>query len=754
MRQRLQVHITGIVQGVGFRPFIYHLAQRWQLSGWVLNDSSGVHLEIEGSDMDTAAFLAAVREEAPPLAVIESILAETVPCREEAAFVIRHSAQAAERTVWLSPDVATCADCQRELLTPSDRRYRYPFINCTNCGPRYSIIRDVPYDRAATTMAGFPLCPVCRAEYEDPANRRFHAQPNACDACGPQYTLQAPGQPDLSGADVWPAVRQRIAAGEIVAIKGIGGYHLACDARSEQAVTLLRRRKVREAKAFAVMCGSLAAVERICRVSAAEAALLTSSARPIVLLDKLPGGYDLAADVAPGNPQLGVMLPYAPPHWLLLAPEDVWVMTSGNTSEEPICYRDDDAWLRLAGLADAFFGHNRPIERAVDDSVARIINDKPYLIRRSRGYAPAPIKLARTLPPLLALGGELKNTFCLTRGQYAIMSSHMGDLTNLAALEAYQEAIAVGQRLFDCHPELVVHDWHPQYISTQYAASLALPTVAVQHHHAHIAAVAAEHQYQGPVLGVAFDGSGYGLDGTVWGGEFLLVEGMKMERLAHLAYLPLPGGDKAVREPWRLAVWLQQQLLGEAFVDAALPLSGARLPPYWQLMLQAAAAGVQTPLTSSAGRLFDAAAAMLGLCRENHYEGQAAIELEWAAKEEFGAVLPYDIHNTTPYVLDLQPAFAALLAGLQAAQPLPWLAASFHATLAAAVVELIGKLRRVAAVDTVALSGGVWQNRRLLTTVVRMLEQDGCRVLLHRQVPPNDGGLALGQAWLAGIMAK
>lgn len=743
--ERLRIIITGIVQGVGFRPFVHNLAGRCGIAGWVANDGRGVVIEAEGETAAVAAFLAALRAEAPPLAVIDALTAEKLPPVGAKGFAIRASGPAEDRLALISPDVATCADCRAELADPADRRYRYPFTNCTNCGPRYTIIDDVPYDRERTTMAAFAMCPACRAEYDDPANRRFHAQPNACPVCGPAYRLlDGAGRP-LPG-DPLAETRRLVVEGKVAAIKGLGGYHLACDARDAAAVATLRARKIREDKPFAVMAGGLDAIKSRCLVSPAEEELLAGTARPIVLLAKGPG-YDLAPAVAPGNPYVGVMLPYAPVHWLLLEPGDVWVMTSGNTSDEPIAYEDGDALARLAGIADIFLVHNRPIRCRADDSVARVFAGRPYILRRGRGYAPAPVRLPRAGPAVLACGGELKNAFCLSRGDLAFMSAHVGDLENMATFNAYAAAIEHYRRLFSVTPEVVAYDLHPEYLATKYALDSGLPGVGVQHHHAHIAAVLAEHGESGPVIGVAFDGTGYGGDGRLWGGEFLLAGLKDYTRLAHLAYLPLPGGAAAIREPWRLAAWVLHDLYGPDFVNKDIPFV-RNMPAGWQLLLDAAAKGVNAPLASGAGRLFDAAAALLGVRGMINYEGQAAVELELAAAGRAGRVLPYDFIAGEPARLDFRPAFAAMTAALGQGTPAADLAAAFHATVADAVASTVRRLSAVTGVTKVALSGGVFQNVTLLGQVVGLLEKD-FTVLLHRRVPANDGGLALGQAAVA-----
>lgn len=751
--QRLNIKIKGIVQGVGFRPFVYNLARGLQLGGWVLNNSQGVELEIEGGDESITAFLRELQNSAPPLAIIDKV--STVQCglKGELEFYITQSIEEGKKRAWVSPDVGTCRDCQKEIATSSDRRYGYGFTNCTNCGPRYSIIQDVPYDRSATTMKKFEMCPSCQKEYDDPSNRRFHAQPNACSICGPQYHLMSQAGKVISG-DVFNETRRLIGAGNIVAIKGLGGYHLACDARNEQVVSTLRQRKSREDKPFAVMCGSSEAVSRLCTLSLAEEKIITGVKRPIVLLAKKTS-YDLAESIAPGNAYLGVMLPYVPAHWLLLHADDVWVMTSGNVSDEPIAYDDQDAQERLAGIADYFLVHNRAIYQPTDDSVVRLVLDKQYILRRSRGFAPAPIRLSREVPPILAVGPEVKNAFCLTQGQFAFMSPHIGDLENLSIYTGYLQTIDHYKKLFNLEPEVVAYDLHPEYLATKYALTLELPKVGVQHHHAHIASVLAEHGLYEKVIGVAFDGTGYGGDGTLWGGEFLIADGFDFVRMGHCQYLPLPGGAKAIKEPWRLAAWVLYNLYGRDFANFNMPLS-CKLSQGWELMIDATAKGINAPLTSSAGRLFDVAASILGLGTVIHYEGQAAVELELAAQKAHGRPLPYVISEGQPRILDFMPTFASLVESVRRGENINFLAACFHNTVAHAVAQMISLISRDTGLKKVALSGGVWQNKILLIEVVGMLQQAGFKIYTNQQVPLNDGGLALGQALVAGtrIMAR
>ncbi|MBP2635959.1 MAG: hypF [Firmicutes bacterium] len=750
----VQLTISGIVQGVGFRPFVYNLAGKYAITGWVANNAGGVEIVAEGDQQGIAGFIEALNTQAPPLAVIDSITVQYCQPCGYGEFQIKTSVTDTAKTALISPDIATCHRCQEELRGPDDRRYRYPFINCTNCGPRFSIITDIPYDRPTTTMRNFVMCPACQAEYDNPTDRRFHAQPNACPVCGPAYRLlDAQGCPVDQEQDVFLQAQEQLAAGKILAIKGIGGYHLAVNAKNQAAVSRLRSRKVREDKPFAVMAGSLAAVREQCIVSAMEEQLLTSAARPIVLLAKQTA-YNLADSIAPGNPCVGMLLPYAPIHFLLLKPDDIWVMTSGNVSDEPVAYQDTDAISRLSAIADYFLVHNRDIHCRVDDSVVRVVLDKPYFLRRSRGYVPQPIKLAHKLPPVLAVGGELKNTFCLTRGKQAFLSAHIGDLENMITYQSYCEAAQHLQKLLTVTPEMVACDLHPEYLSTKYAQTLELPVIGVQHHHAHIAAVMAEHHLVGPVLGVAFDGTGYGPDGTLWGGEFLVADLREYWRLGHLSYVKLPGGEQAIRQPWRIAVCLLKELYGDNFVNQQTPLA-RKLPAGWELVLAAAEKGINTPLSSGAGRLFDAVAAILGLRQTIHYEGQAAIELELVAQGIAGQALPYDVREVDgQWLLDSQSIIAALCQALRQGETVQQLAADFHTTLAAATCDMIKRMSKATGITTIVMSGGVFQNVTLLTKIIRMIEQCGLTIYLHRQTPPNDGGLALGQAAIAGERSR
>ncbi|MFC1464938.1 MAG: carbamoyltransferase HypF [Candidatus Brachytrichaceae bacterium NZ_4S206] len=751
MRQRLTVQ--GIVQGVGFRPFVFGLAQRLGLAGHVGNNSSGVFIEIEGAPDALAAFVHELRTNPPPLALIDRVTVEDLPAQGESAFVIVESEAQAGASTAISPDVCICNDCLRELFDPADRRYRYPFINCTNCGPRFTIIRDIPYDRPLTTMAAFPMCPACAREYHDPADRRFHAQPVACPECGPRVWFEAPGQATHWDDEAICVTQAALRAGRIIAVKGIGGFHLACDATSDAALAALRRRKGRVDKPFAVMVRDLAAARALAEVDDAEAALLTSKVRPIVLLRRRPDA-PLSALVAPGNAYVGLMLPYSPLHYLLLDGLDMpLVMTSGNLSDEPICKDNDEALRRLGGLADGFLLHNRDIHIWCDDSVTRAFAGRELPIRRSRGYAPFPIRLAQPLPPLIAVGGELKATFCVTRGQFAYLSQHIGDMENLETLQAFERAVAHFIGLFRVAPERVVCDMHPGYLSTQwaerFAAAQGLPLVKVQHHHAHIAACLAEHSFDpdARAIGISFDGTGYGSDGAIWGGEVLIANCRTFERLAHLKYVPLPGGDASIKRPYRAA--LAHLWAAGIPWDDDLPCVAACPPEERRVLRRQLERGLNCPPTSSMGRLFDAIAALIGVRQTVTYEAQAAIELEALCDEAEAGQYAWE---TTPApdggALTLDPALLlwGIVADLRAGVARATIAAKAHNTIAKMIVWASDYARRQSGLNVVALSGGVFQNVALLRRTLPRLRAVGFEVLTHRAVPPNDGGLALGQA--------
>lgn len=783
MPERRQITVRGIVQGVGFRPFVYEAARERELAGFVRNETRGVSIEVEGDAEDIDAFLLHLRTEPPALSHLDSVDVSPLPLQGESGFRIEYSRSTARREALIPPDTATCPECLDELRDPADRRHRYPFLNCTRCGPRFTIIEDLPYDRQNTTMAGFELCADCRREYEDPSDRRFHAQPTACPACGPELRMEGAdsGAADVNvsrfGAspDLVRAAADALAEGAVVAVKGLGGYHLACDAGNPESVRRLRRRKGRDAKPLAVMAPDLPSVRRLCSVSPREEDLLTSRRRPIVLLRRREGNRGLAPEVAPGNRDLGVMLPYTPFHTLLLGEVgEPLVMTSGNRSDEPIAYRDADARERLAGVADLFLTHDRPIRARCDDSVTRVVCGDVMPIRRSRGYVPEPVPVPRTLdepPSVLAVGGHLKNTFCLTRGRHAFPGPHVGDLENLEAYEALEDGVSHFRRLLDVRPEVVAHDLHPDYLSTRFAQELAdeigAPRREVQHHHAHVAACAAEHGVTEPVIGVAFDGTGYGPDGAVWGGEVLVADLRHFRRAAHLAYVPLPGGEAAVRQPWRMAAAHltaagggEDELLESGPARRLADAAGSVRWPAVRSMLRE---GVGSPPTSSVGRLFDAVAALAGLRAEVDFQAQAAMELEARADAagDGGAGRPAAGGKSGGYPTgvyrddesglrwDPAPLIRAVVGDLEGETSVGTVAVRFHRTLASAVLELCRGVREEEGLGTVALSGGVFQNALLTEWTVEALEAAGFEVLLHRRVPPNDGGLSYGQAAVA-----
>ena len=759
---RARARVDGIVQGVGFRPFVYALATRLGLGGLVGNDADGVFAEVEGAPEAVQEFLLSLERDAPPLARVERVTALPLVPDGGAGFAIAPSEPGGARRALVSPDTATCADCLAELADPGDRRYGYPFINCTNCGPRFTIIRDVPYDRPLTTMAGFVMCGRCAAEYHDPADRRFHAQPACCPACGPRLSLLSPDGTEVPG-DPLTAAAGLLRRGHVLAVKGLGGYHLAVDAASESAARALRSRKYREDKPFAVMAADLGAAGRLGEVSGAEAALLSSASRPIVLLNRRAGA-GIAAAVAPANRQLGVMLPYTPLHHLLLAAvAGPIVLTSGNVSDEPIVFRDGDALERLRGIADAFLTHNRPIHIRTDDSVVRAFRGRQALLRRSRGYVPEPLSVRTPFRrPVLACGAELKNTFCLAKERRAFISHHIGDLENYETLRSFTAGIEHFRRLFDITPELVAHDLHPDYLSTKYAAELSgVDLTGVQHHHAHIASCLADNGTDGPVIGVAFDGTGYGPDGTIWGGEFLVADLAGFERAGHLAAVPMPGGAAAIRQPWRMAAaYLDAAVAGTAALSADGPGSVTRQYPWpldvvrrheadWDAVVQLARRGVNAPLTSSAGRLFDAVASIIGVRDAINYEGQAAVELEQLADPAERGSYPARIWPGPPLQVAGADLVQAVADDLAAGTDRSVIAARFQHGIAAVIEECCTALRDQQGLTVVALSGGVFQNLLLCHEVVDRLTARGFEVLVHSRVPCNDGGISLGQAVVA-----
>ena len=730
-----------MVQGVGFRPFVHNLAKRLGLAGYVLNSSAGVVTEVEGAPAALDSFVESLRSEAPPLARVEGMVVAEIDPLGERDFAIRGSQAREGDFVLVSPDVATCPDCARDFTDPANRRYGYAFTNCTNCGPRYTIIRDIPYDRPNTTMAGFRMCAACQAEYDDPGNRRFHAQPNACAECGPQ--LSAP----IAEA------QRRLSEGAIVAIRGLGGFHLACDPRNDRAVRLLRERKRRSDKPFALMARDVAAVEAFCMVSEDDRRALLSLRRPIVILPRRTDS-GISAAVAPGNNTIGVMLPYTPLHHLLFAgaPYDALVMTSGNLSEEPIVTSNDEALDRLRPLADWFLLHDRDIYMRTDDSVVRTFEGVERVLRRSRGFVPQAIDLGMEVAEILACGGELKNTFCLSKGRYAVLSQHIGDMENYETLVFFEETLANLKKLFRVEPRAVAYDLHPAYLSTQYAMRVPdLPKIGVQHHHAHIASCMAENGLRGKVIGVALDGTGYGTDGRIWGGEFLVADYGGFERRAHFRYVPLAGGDAAVRQPWRPALAYLADTFGPAAEFPELALWRDVPESQRKVVRGMIAHGVNTIDTSSCGRLFDAVASLVGLRQQINFEGQAAIELETIAADGVDDGYPFAVDTDT---LDFRPTIESIVAEVRAATPAATVAARFHNTVAEAIVEVCRRLRADEKLNRVCLSGGTFQNMKLLARTLAGLRRLEFEVFIHAQVPPNDGGIALGQAAIAAEILR
>ena len=733
---RREIRIRGVVQGVGFRPFVFKLARRLGLAGYVLNSSAGVVAEAEGACDALDCFVERLRSEAPPLARIEEMLVAEMDPVGGQDFVIRESRAQEGEFVLVSADVATCPDCYRDFTDPANRRFGYAFTNCTNCAPRYTIIRDIPYDRPNTTMAGFRMCRACQAEYDDPGNRRFHAQPNACAECGPQ--LSAP----ISEA------QRRLSEGEIVAIRGLGGFHLACDPRNDGAVRRLRERKRRSDKPFALMARDVAAVEAFCVVSDDDRRALVGTRCPIVVLPRR-GDAGISAAVAPGNNTIGVMLPYTPLHHLLFtgAAYDALVMTSGNLSEEPIVTANEEALERLGPLADWFLLHNREIYMRADDSVVRTFEGAERVLRRSRGFVPQAIDLGMEVAEILACGGELKNTFCLSKGRYAVLSQHIGDMENYETLVFFEETLANLKKLFRVEPRAVAHDLHPAYLSTQYALRVPdLEKIGVQHHHAHVASCMAENGLRGKVIGVALDGTGYGTDGKIWGGEFLVADYGGFERRAHLRYVPLAGGDAAVRQPWRPALAYLADTFGGAAEFPELAIWREVPESQRKLVRSMIAHGVNSIETSSCGRLFDAVASLIGLRQQINFEGQAAIELETIAADGVVDAYPFGLDGDS---VDFRPAIEGIVREVREGTPAGAIAARFHNTVAEAIVEVCRRLRAEEKLNRVCLSGGTFQNMKLLARTLAGLRRLEFEVFIHAQVPPNDGGIALGQAVVA-----
>jgi len=752
MKRRVRCHVSGTVQGVGFRPFVYREAVRRGLAGFVQNTRRGVVVEVEGTEEAVAGLLESLKQNPPPHAEIWGLSCEPAPVQNEKLFRILTSACSGAVAVQSAPDTATCDDCLAELCDPADRRFGYPFINCTACGPRLTITRDVPYDRANTSMACFSLCDLCRQEYEDPADRRFHAEPNACPACGPSLRLLDHDGNEVLAPNPVRAVGDRLRSGAIVALKGLGGYHLCVDAGSDEAVLRLRTRKCREEKPLAIMVRDMSVAHSLAHVAPPEEELLRSPEHPIVLVGKRAGA-GLAPSLAAGLPSLGLMLPYTPLQHLLFAQGlSALVMTSGNRTDEPICTGNREAVERLRGIADVFLTHNRDILVRCDDSIAMVSGQRPQVMRRARGHAPKPILLRQPQPDVLALGPHSKATICIVKGAQAFLSPHIGDLETPAARDFFHESIALMQKIAACRPGIVACDLHPGYYTTRAAAAMeGVRVMPVQHHHAHVVSCLADNGVAGPVIGVAMDGSGYGSDGHIWGAEFLLADEAAFARRGHLKEFFLPGGSQAIREPWRIAASLLRDAFGPAWQDEAAKLHLAREAPQYRAIDMMLAQHLNSPAASSLGRLFDGVAALLGICRAASFEGQAAMALEGAAGAGAHEVFPYAVEAADGQVLlDFLPTIREIIRQQQRGAARQALAACFHETVVHGIADVVERLRSDTQLNRVALSGGCFQNRRLLEGCLRQLRKRDFEVLCHRRVPPNDGGIALGQAVCAG----
>jgi hydrogenase maturation protein HypF len=759
MLELARFSVRGIVQGVGFRPFVYGLATKYNLKGWVCNTSEDVEIEVEGETEAIKQFHLELEAAAPPRAHIEDITISYHSPVGYKNFEIRHSVAAEGKYQLISPDIATCQACLSEILNPGDRRYRYPFTNCTNCGPRFTIIEDMPYDRPKTTMRYFQMCPKCQAEYDDPLDRRFHAQPNACPKCGPRVELVDAQGNIAASSDPVASASHFLKEGKIVAIRGLGGFLLACDATSQNVVRTLRERKRRPSKPFAIMVTNMQEVKKHCYVSPEEEKLLTSPQSPIVLT-KWKEDSSVSREVAPNLQYLGVMLPYTPLHHILLRDTQLpLVMTSGNLSEEPIAKDNDEALKRLSGIADYFLIHNRDIYSRYDDSVAMVERGASQLVRRARSYAPYPIHLPFKAKQVLGCGGEMKNSFCLTRDNYAFLSQHIGDMENMETLEHFVNTISLYKRLFRIEPEIIAHDLHPDYLSTKYAQELGesgIKLIPVQHHHAHIASCMVDNGVESPVIGVAFDGTGMGADGHIWGGEFLVADYRNFSRVGHLEYLPLPGGDAAIKRPYRIAIGYILNLLGENVLNQELAFMKEVSRIETEIIQHQIERELNSPLTSSMGRLFDAVSALIGIRGEIDYEGQAAVELEMAAyKENYTddkQSYPYQIiEDEELKIVKLGDLLSAILEDLKLGMPKGEISVKFHNAVAQMANEMCQLIATETGIKQIALSGGVFQNRLLLKKTVNLLEKGGFQVFTHKQAPCNDGGISLGQAVIANF---
>jgi len=780
-RIRIRINVNGRVQGVGFRPTVYRYAKGRNLCGWVSNTSQGVIIEVEGDEENVDDFLKSLKSSPPPQAEISHLTTSSLSLQNDVRFKILPSVTQSQVKTQISPDIATCKDCLKELFEPSDRRYLYPFLNCTNCGPRFTIVKNIPYDRDKTTMEKFVMCSPCREEYENPLKRRFHAQPNACPECGPEVTLVQGLRFRVQGSGV-EAIKKAIRLlkeGRIVAIKGLGGFHLACDATNDEAVGNLRMRKYREDKPFALMAKDLETIRQYCEVSPSEEKLLHTFRRPIVLLKKVQGSGSrvqgsekISKIVAPNNEYLGFMLPYTPLHYLLFSQLStlnsqlsVLVMTSGNVSDEPVSYENEEAISRLSHIADYFLLHNRDIYTRCDDSVTRIFERQEMIIRRSRGYVPSPLRVPFIFEKeILACGAHLKNTFALAKGDEVFVSHHIGDLENLETLQAFEKGIEHFKKLFDIEPVIIAHDLHPEYLSTKYAKKLStlnskLLTIPIQHHHAHIISCLADNEVDNhKVIGVAFDGTGYGEDGNIWGGEFLLADFAGFTRKAYLKYIPLPGGEQAIKEPWRIAATYLYEAYGGEFGELGIDFTWRLDKSKWAVLEKMIHQRLNCPLTSSMGRLFDAVSSLVGIRDRINYEGQAAVELEMqmvpspqspVRSYEFKVEEVEDI-----LVIEPLPTIRGVVKDLQKKLPVSFISEKFHNTVAGMVVEVCKRIRKEVGLGEVALSGGVFQNMFLLNRAFDELRDEGFKVYIHSRVPTNDGGISLGQAVIANAKFK
>lgn len=749
-----RMEVNGIVQGVGFRPFVYKLANQYRLNGEVANTSSGVVIHVEGPQNNIESFSADLARKSPPLARITQISLHHEPVKDFKDFSIITSGDTASMSTLIPPDVSICAPCRQELFDPEDRRFGYPFINCTNCGPRYTIIDDIPYDRPKTSMKHFKMCTLCQAEYDDPENRRFHAQPNACQDCGPQVSLFDKDRNKVDTSNPIEKTATLLKQGCIIAIKGLGGFHLAVDAGNTDAVAALREKKHREEKPMAVMSADVEHIRKYAVVGSAEEELLTSFQRPIVLLKKIEPS-PISEEVSPRNRYFGAMLPYTPLHYLILSHGfTALVMTSGNLSEEPIAIDNDDAFQRLSGIADYFLIHNRDIYLRSDDSIVKVSAGGTRFFRRSRGYVPVPVFLKKPVPPILACGAELKNTVCLTKKNQAFLSQHIGDLENLSAYEFFMSTIDRMKQLLDISPEIVAYDLHPDYLSTRYAEELEdIKKIQVQHHHAHIVSCMAENLIHGPVIGLSFDGTGYGADGNIWGGEILVADHKTYRRAAQLSYTPMPGGAAAVKEPWRMAVSYLHDVFGDPFMDLDLPILKKIDEKRIKIIVEMIQKKVNSPDTSSLGRLFDGIAAIIGIRSHVSFEGQAAMELEMVAEKTIAATYDYDWVSGDVHRVLFQPIIRGVVNDMKRGVELLKISGKFHSTLVRMFSELCGIIGKETELNRVVLSGGAFQNSFLLTGLIQTLTRNNFQVFTHTHVPPNDGGIALGQAMVAAANA-